>query len=66
MEKLDRFQAIFVNVDEFGWWNTEILETDAGTHFTSMEFQKGLSVRVVQLSLEEPYHQGMNGQVEVI
>ena len=35
MDKLDMFQARFVKVDEFGWWDTEIIKTDADTHFTS-------------------------------
>ena len=35
MEKLDMFQAIFVNVDGFGWWDIEIIQTDIGTQFRS-------------------------------
>ena len=30
MDKLDMFQARFVKVDEFGWWDTDIIQTDAG------------------------------------
>ena len=39
MDKLDRFQEIFVKVDEFGWWNMERIQTYASTQFTSKEFQ---------------------------
>ena len=34
MDKLDIFQAIFVNVDEFSWCYMEILKTDDGMKFT--------------------------------
>ena len=39
MDKLDMFQARFGKVYEFGWWDIEIIETDAGTKFASKEFQ---------------------------
>ena len=32
MDKLDMFQAIFGKVDEFGWWDMDIIPTDASTH----------------------------------
>ena len=38
MEKLDMFQARFVRVDEFGWWDMKIIQIDSGTHFISKEF----------------------------
>ena len=44
MDKLDLFQARFGNVDEFGWWDMEIIQNDAVTQFTSKEFQEDLSV----------------------
>ena len=31
MDKLDMFQSIFGKVDEFGWWDMEIIQTDDGT-----------------------------------
>ena len=65
LDKLDMFQEIFVKVDEFRWWDIEIIQTDAGTQFTSKDFQEGLSVHGVQLSFVAPDHQGMNVQVEV-
>ena len=39
MDKLDIFQTILGKVDEFGWGRMEIIQTDAGMHFTSKEFQ---------------------------
>ena len=65
IDKLDIFRARFGKVDEFGWWDMEIIQTDAGMHFTSQEFQKGLSVRGLWLSLVAPHHQEMIGQIEV-
>ena len=44
MDKLDMFQARFEKVDKFGWWDMEIIQTDADTQFTSKQFQEGLSV----------------------
>ena len=34
-DKLDMFQSRFGNIDEFGWWDLEIILADAGTQFTS-------------------------------
>ena len=39
MDKLDIFQAILLKIDQFGWWDLEIILEDAGTQFTSTEFQ---------------------------
>ena len=39
MEKLDMFQPIFGEIDQFGWWDLEIISADAGTQFTSAEFK---------------------------
>ena len=44
MDKLDMFQEIFVKVDEFNWWDMEIIQTDTGTQFTSKEFYKGIYI----------------------
>ena len=65
MYKLDIFQTIFGKVDEFGWWDMEIIQTDVGTQFTTNDFQEGLYVRGVRLALTEPYHQQINIQVGV-
>ena len=35
MNKLYMFQKISGKVDEFGWWDTEIIQTDTGMQFTS-------------------------------
>ena len=42
MDKLYMFQARFVKIDEFGWWDMERIQTGAGTQFNSKEFQEGL------------------------
>ena len=34
MDKLDMFQSIFRNIDQFGWWYLERISADAGTQFT--------------------------------
>ena len=65
MNKLDIFQEIFGEVYEFGWWNMEIIQTDADTWFTSREFQEGLCVHGALLELEAPDLHAMNVQVEV-
>ena len=44
MDKVYMFQARFGKIDEFGWWYMEIIQTNAGTHFTSKEFQEGIYV----------------------
>ena len=65
MEKLDMFQSRFGILEEFDWWNQERIQTDSGSHFTSKDFQEGLSLRVVRLILAATDHQDMNGQIEV-
>ena len=40
MDKLDMFQSRFVKIDQFGWWDLEIISADVGTHFTSTEFKE--------------------------
>ena len=66
MDKLDMFQLIFGKVDEFVWWDMVRIQIGYGRQFTSKEFQGGLSILGVQLSLAVPDHQEMNGQVEVV
>ena len=65
IDKLDMFQARFGKVDECGWQDMQIIKTGAGIQFTYKEFQEGLIVRGVRLSLSAPDYQEMNGQVEV-
>ena len=57
MDKLDIYQDRFSKLDGFGWWDLELIQTGAGTQFTSEEFQEGLSVHLIQLILAAPYHQ---------
>ena len=39
MDKLDMFQSRSEKIDEFGWWDLEIISSGAGTQFTSTEFK---------------------------
>ena len=47
MDKLDMFQSIFGKIDEFGWWDLEIISAYAGTQFTSMDFKQEFQTRGV-------------------
>ena len=38
-DNLDLFQSRFWKIDQFGWWDLEIISADAGTQFTSTEFK---------------------------
>ena len=40
MDKLDMFQSRSGEIDEFGWWDYEVISADAGTQFTSTEFKQ--------------------------
>ena len=57
MEKPDMFQARFGKVDEFGWWDMDIIQTDASMQFTFKKFQEDIHVHGVQLALAAPDHQ---------
>ena len=39
MDKLDMFQSRFGKIEQFGWWDLEIISADAGTQFTLTEFK---------------------------
>ena len=39
MDKLDMFQSIFGEIDQFGWWDLERIPSDAGTQFILTEFK---------------------------
>ena len=58
-------QSRFGKIDQFGWWNLEIISADAGTQFTSAEFKDECQIRGFYLTLAAPERQKMNGQVEV-
>ena len=40
IDKLDMFQSRFGKIDEFGWWDLEIISADAGKKFTSTNFKE--------------------------
>ena len=40
MDKLDRFQYRFGKLDEFGWWDLEIISADTGSQFISTDFKE--------------------------
>ena len=40
MDKPDMFQSRFWEIDQFGWWDLEIISADAGIKFTSTEFKQ--------------------------
>ena len=40
IDKLDMPQYRSGKIDEFGWWDLEIISEDAGTQFTSTEFKE--------------------------
>ena len=56
MYTLDMFQDRFGKVGEFGWWYLGIISADAGTEFTSTEFQDECQTRGVRLTLPAPEH----------
>ena len=66
MDKLDMFQARFGKVDEFFWWDLKIVSADAGTQFTSREFQDECQIHGVRITLATLEHQEMNRQFGVI
>ena len=54
MDKLDMFQSRSGRIDQFGWWDLEIISADAGTQFTSIEFKEECQNRGVSLKLAAP------------
>ena len=42
MDKLDVFQFIFGKIDEFRWWDLEIISADAGLQFVWTDFKEEL------------------------
>ena len=57
MDKLDMFQSRFGKIDQFIWWDLEIISADAGTQFTSTEFKDECQTRGVRLTLVAHEHQ---------
>ena len=60
------FQSRYGKIDEFIWWDLEIISADAGTQFTSTEFKEKCRTRGAHFTLALPEHQEINGQVKVI
>ena len=54
MDKLDMFQSRFGRIDEFGWWDLEIISANTGTQFTSTEFKEEWQTCRVSLILAAP------------
>ena len=57
MDKLDMFQSRFGKIEEFGWWDLEIISADSGTQFNSTEFKEEFKTRGFRLTLVTPEHQ---------
>ena len=57
MDKLDMFQSRFGKIDEFGWWDLEIISADSGTQFNSTEFKEEFQTCGFHLTLVAPEHQ---------
>ena len=57
LDKLDMFQSRFGKIDQFGWWDLEIISADAGTQFTSAKFKEEYQICGVRLTLAAPEHQ---------
>ena len=60
MYKLDMFQTRFGKIDKLGWWDLEIISSDAGTKFTLTDFKEECQIHRVCLTLAAPEHQEMN------
>ena len=56
MDKPDMFQFRFGKINELGWWDLEIISSDAGTQFTSTKFNEECQTRRVHLTLSPPEH----------
>ena len=57
MCKLDMFQSILGKIDEFGWWDLEIISSDVGTQFSSTELKEECQTCGVHLALASSEHQ---------
>ena len=66
MDMLKMFQSRFGKIDEFVWWNLEIISADAVSKFTLTEFKKECQTRGVHFTLAAPEYQEINGQVKVM
>ena len=55
-DKLDMLQSRFGKIDEFGWWDSEIISANVGKQLTYMEFKQEHQTRGVHLELGAPEH----------
>ena len=58
-------QDKFGKIDEYVWWDLEIISSNVGMQFTSTYFQEECQTHRVQLMFAAPEHQEMNRQVEL-
>ena len=65
IDKLDICQSRFVKVDKFGWWDLELIQTDAGMLFYYKKSQESISIRGVRHKLSAPDHKEISGLFEV-
>ena len=65
MDKLDMFQTRFGKIDEFGFWDLEIISADAEAQFTSTEFKEEFQNHGAHLALAVLEHQEINRQFKV-
>ena len=65
MENLDMFQYRSGKIYEFGWWDLEIISSDAGKKLTLTDSKEEVQTCRVHLTLADPEHQEINGQVKV-
>ena len=56
MDKVDMFQTRSGKIDEFGWWDLEIISADAGLQFTSTDFKEECQTCGVHLTLSATEH----------
>ena len=61
MDNLDMFQSRFGRIDEFGWWDLEIIPADAGKQFILKEFKEECQTHRVHLKLAPLEHQEVSG-----
>ena len=54
------FQFRSGEIDEFGWWDLEMISAFEGTQFTSTDFKQVFQTRGVHLKLAANEHQELN------
>ena len=64
IDELYMFQSRSGKIYKFGWWDLEIISSDAGTQFTSTEFKEKCQTCGVYLTLAAPDHQEKKKEVK--